>query len=206
MSDRSPDTVAFSGLATGIYDTTTGANYNRRPNTGYQDADFFLGAANEYTQRLNAPFGRSRLQEFDLYIQDNWRVSRSLTLNLGFRLETYGPVTEVNKLTTTLNFNCRDSLGAAGSGPLGCFNVGDKAIGTNYYYQPRIGFAYNPGGGFYEANVNVEARYMLNENWAVLGRATYGRLLGDAADSPLVQDKNQPEISVGIVRHLNFKF
>ena len=66
--------------------------------------------------------------------------------------------------------------------------------------------AYNPGGGFYEANVNVEARYMLNENWAVLGRATYGRLLGDAADSPLVQDKNQPEISVGIVRHLNFKF
>ncbi|MFN7934738.1 MAG: carboxypeptidase-like regulatory domain-containing protein [Bryobacteraceae bacterium] len=87
LSDRSPDTVAFSGLATGIYDTTTGANYNRRPNTGYQDADFFLGAANEYTQRLNAPFGRSRLQEFDLYIQDNWRVSRSLTLNLGFRWE-----------------------------------------------------------------------------------------------------------------------
>ncbi|MBS1829761.1 MAG: TonB-dependent receptor [Acidobacteria bacterium] len=87
LSDRSPDTVAFSGLATGIYDPTTGANYNRRPNTGYQDADFFLGAANEYTQRLNAPFGRSRLQEFDLYIQDNWRVSRSLTLNLGLRWE-----------------------------------------------------------------------------------------------------------------------
>lgn len=80
------------------------------------------------------------------------------------------------------------------------FGVSDAELVSSGYR------AYNPGGGFYEANVNVEARYMLNENWAVLGRATYGRLLGDAADLPLVQDKNQPEISVGIVRHLNFKF
>lgn len=71
----------------------------------------------------------------------------------------------------------------------------------------RSGYdAYSPGGGFYEANLNIEARYMLNENWAVLGRAKYGRLLDDAANSPLVRDKNQPEISIGIVRHLNFKF
>ena len=65
---------------------------------------------------------------------------------------------------------------------------------------------YSPGGGFYEANLNLEARYMLNDDWAVLGRAKYGRLLEDAADSPLVKDKNQPEISIGIVRHLNFSF
>ena len=75
----------------------------------------------------------------------------------------------------------------------------DEAVSSGYD-------VYEPGGGFYEANLNVEARYMLNENWAVLGRAKYGRLLDDAADSPLVRDKNQPEISIGIVRHLNFKF
>ena len=44
------------------------------PNTGYQDADFFLGAASNYTQRRNAPFGRSTLHEFDLYFQDNYRI------------------------------------------------------------------------------------------------------------------------------------
>ena len=57
------------------------------PNTGYQDADFFLGAASNYTQRRNAPFGRSSLQEFDLYFQDNYRIRRNLTLNLGVRWE-----------------------------------------------------------------------------------------------------------------------
>jgi hypothetical protein len=87
LSDRSPDSVDFSNLATAIYDPATGANYGARPNTGYADADFFLGAASNYSQRLNAPFNRTRLQEFDFYIQDNWRVTNRLTLNLGLRWE-----------------------------------------------------------------------------------------------------------------------
>lgn len=83
----------------------------------------------------------------------------------------------------------------------------DTYFGISSDEAARSGYAsYSPGGGFYEANLSLEARYLLNENWAVLGRAKYGRLLDDAADSPLVRDKNQPEISIGIVRHLNFKF
>ncbi len=85
LSDRSPDAVDFSGLATALYDPTTGAQYNRLPNTGYQDADFFLGAASNYSQRLNSPFNRSSLREFNLYFQDNYRIKRNLTLNLGVR-------------------------------------------------------------------------------------------------------------------------
>jgi hypothetical protein len=87
LSDRSPDQVAFGNLATAVYDPTTGANYGARPNTGYADADFFLGAASSYSENKNAPFNRTRDQEFDGYIQDNYRLSRSLTLNLGLRWE-----------------------------------------------------------------------------------------------------------------------
>ena len=89
LSDRSPDTIAYSNLATAVYDPTTGANYGAKPNTGYADADFFLGAADSYTQNKNAPFGHSREQEFDFYVQDNWRVSQNLTINAGLRWEMH---------------------------------------------------------------------------------------------------------------------
>ncbi|MEZ5398410.1 MAG: carboxypeptidase-like regulatory domain-containing protein [Bryobacteraceae bacterium] len=89
MSDRSPDQIAFTNHATAIYDPTTGANYNPRANTGYQDADFFLGAATSFTQNRNAPFNNCWLIEFDSYFQDNWRVSQSLTVNLGLRWEAH---------------------------------------------------------------------------------------------------------------------
>ena len=89
LSDRSPDTIAYSNQATAIYDPTTGANYGAKPNTGFADADFFLGAADSYTQNKNAPFNRTRLQEFDFYVQDNWRVSKRLTVNAGLRWEMH---------------------------------------------------------------------------------------------------------------------
>ncbi|HZT37442.1 MAG TPA: carboxypeptidase-like regulatory domain-containing protein [Bryobacteraceae bacterium] len=89
LSDRSPDQVSFSNLATAVYDPSTGANYGAKPNTGYADADFFLGAASSYSENKNAPFNRVREQEFDFYFQDNYRASQHLTLNLGLRWEMH---------------------------------------------------------------------------------------------------------------------
>ncbi len=89
LSDRSPDSISFSNQATAIYDPTTGANYGAKPNTGYQDADFFLGAASSYSQNKNAPFNKASQNEYDLYIQDNYRVGNHLTINLGVRWEMH---------------------------------------------------------------------------------------------------------------------
>lgn len=66
--------------------------------------------------------------------------------------------------------------------------------------------AYDIGGGFNKAAVTFEARYALTENTALLGEVEYARLIGDAADSPLVQDRNQPSIKLGIVRRFSFGF
>lgn len=66
--------------------------------------------------------------------------------------------------------------------------------------------AYAPGGGFYAASVGVEARYSLTENTALLGEVKYKRLIGDAADSPLVEDRDQPSVRLGIVRRFDFRF
>jgi hypothetical protein len=101
LSDRSPDTIAFSNLATADYDPTTGANYGAKANTGYADADFFLGAADSYTQNKNAPFNHIRDQEIDSYIQDNWRITSRLTVNFGLRWEMHpAPHADQGNLTT----------------------------------------------------------------------------------------------------------
>ena len=66
--------------------------------------------------------------------------------------------------------------------------------------------AYAPGGGIYSAAIGVEARYAVTDTMAVLGEFRYTRLLGDAADSPIVQDKDQPSVRLGVVRRFSFGF
>ena len=66
--------------------------------------------------------------------------------------------------------------------------------------------SYSPGGGLKSVSAKVEARYALGENTALLGEVKFGRLVGDAADSPLVQDRDQTAIRLGIVRSFSFGF
>ena len=66
--------------------------------------------------------------------------------------------------------------------------------------------AYDPSGGIYAANISLEARYSLSPDTAILGKVSYGRLLDDAGNSPVVSDRNQPKINLGIARRLNFRF
>lgn len=63
-----------------------------------------------------------------------------------------------------------------------------------------------PGGGINRAEITLEARYALTETTALLGGVNYGRLIGDAADSPVVQDRSQPSLRLGIVRRFSFGF
>lgn len=66
--------------------------------------------------------------------------------------------------------------------------------------------AYSLGGGFSSAAITFEARYKLTEKTSLLGEVQYGKLIGDAADSPVVQDEYQPVLRVGIVRRMSFGF
>ncbi|MBI2686358.1 MAG: carboxypeptidase regulatory-like domain-containing protein [Acidobacteria bacterium] len=172
LSDRSPDQTAFSNLATAIYDPTTGANYGARANTGYADADFFLGAAQSYSQRKNAPFGRSRLQEFDGYFQDNFRVNSRLTINAGIRWEghpapysdgenfaTFSLKTNAivlkhpiqhyvdNGYTTNAIINNLRNLGVRFQTPSEAGLPDAGFYGSWKNFMPRAGFAYTPSFG-----------------------------------------------------------
>jgi hypothetical protein len=172
LSDRSPDQIAYSAQATGIYDPTTGANYGAKPNTGNQNADFFLGAASSYSQRRNAPFNISTLREYDSYFQDNWRVSSRLTLNLGLRWEAHNAPRANNDFVSAFDIK-NDALalpraldyyvqnGLTSNALLtNLRNLGVKfesmadaglpstgIKGSNANFLPRFGFAYTPSWG-----------------------------------------------------------
>ena len=109
--------------------------------------DFAAGRPNAYAQRFGPTQRGHRNWIQGAFAQDDFRVTSSLTVNLGVRLEVYGPVSEINNLTSNLNFDCRQSMGLAGTGPLGCFNLGGNSIELNRYVQPRAGFAWNPRQG-----------------------------------------------------------
>ncbi|MTD99001.1 MipA/OmpV family protein [Paracoccus sp. YIM 132242] len=66
--------------------------------------------------------------------------------------------------------------------------------------------AYDIGGGFNKAAITFEARYAVTDTIALLGEVEYGKLIGDAADSPVVQDEYQPSLKLGIVRKFSFGF
>ena len=90
-------------LATSLYDpASTAASPQALPLTGFGLANFELGVLN-----YNAVFQRRwynfRRQEFDPYFQDNWKVSRRLTLNLGLRYEMRSPL--YDKDGTLLSFD-----------------------------------------------------------------------------------------------------
>jgi Carboxypeptidase regulatory-like domain len=113
-------------------------------------ASFLLGAVNNYS--LDTPrYLTAVYRTHQAFIQDDWKVSHKLTLNLGFRYEmNVAPVSvsSPSKISdfspTTPNPGAGGLLGAtifAGTGP---GRIGRNNIIDNWYggYGPRLSFAY----------------------------------------------------------------
>lgn len=64
---------------------------------------------------------------------------------------------------------------------------------------------YQPEGGVKDIGLALDLDYSLTEHWTVTGRLGYKRLLGDAADSPLVEDRGSAnQLSGGL--SLSYRF
>lgn len=121
-----------------------------RANSGHAFASFLLGTVNSgnYNGLFVVPANRYRY--FATFFQDDWKVTRKLTLNLGFRYEIYFPRTEAHN-----NFSGFDAaLPNPGAGGLpgavrflgsGQGRDGSRTSFADTYYKnagPRLGFAY----------------------------------------------------------------
>jgi hypothetical protein len=120
--------------------------------TGDASADLLLGQLDGSIHDqtfLGATTGR-RWKMFRPYVQDDWRVSDTLTLNLGLAWSLTTPIKEAEGRQANFNYATGQYL-IAGSAPgiAGCTNcvVTNGNVGIKFdktAIEPRIGFAWKP--------------------------------------------------------------
>ncbi len=119
------------------------------PNSGDAFADMMLGDFSSDSYTINPSYA---LQQIYIapWVQDDWRVNRKLTLNLGLRWDLESPYTErFNKLVTTFCTTCVNPLQSSVTGlPLYGGLQYTSSSNRNPYpanykaIQPRLGVAY----------------------------------------------------------------
>ncbi len=85
------------------YDGTISFDPTGNPNTtGYALADALLSNFNNYTEAQYDPIGYYRYTEPSAFVDDTWKVSRKLSINLGLRYEYF--MTMYSQLDNLTNF------------------------------------------------------------------------------------------------------
>jgi hypothetical protein len=109
--------------------------------TGDAFASFLLGYPNRVRRDIVDTFPEVRRTFLGLFVQDDYRVGRDLTLQLGLRWDLATPPVDANNRQS--NFSIEDGLIHVASSE----NRGPN-LDTQYdYFAPRLGLAYSPDGG-----------------------------------------------------------
>jgi hypothetical protein len=146
--------------------------------TGDSVGDFLLGRAASYNETNTVAFNDNRRNSFETYVDDSWKVSHRLTLNLGLRYSYFPPAHEPDNrfrifLPSAYDPNKAVTVNNAGQIPRG---TGDRFNGlvdpTNYWqthkknFAPRFSFAYDPFG---KQRTSIRGGYGLFYSREILG-------------------------------------
>ncbi|MDE3198801.1 MAG: TonB-dependent receptor, partial [Acidobacteriota bacterium] len=121
--------------------------------TGYDFADFLLGVPDASSIAYGNADKYFRSSIYDLYINDDWRVTPSLTVNAGVRWDYWTPISE--KYGRLVNLDIANGFSAAapviGNSPTGSL-TGTKYPSSliepdRHAFSPKIGVAWRPIAG-----------------------------------------------------------
>jgi hypothetical protein len=139
-SDNGPrGSFTFNASYTASLDASTG---NPVAGTGSGVADFLLGYPTNMSGAVGTSATHFTFWTHNLFVQDDWKVTRELTLNYGLRWEYMGPPTPIQQEYNHVygfDFNTGQQLFPT----LG--QIRPSVINPDYKdFAPRLGFAYNP--------------------------------------------------------------
>jgi hypothetical protein len=115
--------------------------------TGVSLGDGLLGWANT-AQLSSLVFGEMRFRSWMFYVQDDWKVTPNLTLNLGLRYELTTPWFEKNnRLNSTVIDSSRPEFGEITRAGAEGGGYADRALVgfDKNNFAPRVGFAWRAG-------------------------------------------------------------
>lgn len=152
-------------------------------------------------QSLIVGLGPSNLvyDEFDHYyfLQDDWRIRKNLTLNLGIRYENNGqPINLLNDLTTARESDPQQAFWLQ-SLPLEA-RVVPRIPTDNNNWAPRLGFVYTPNKGTgLLGRVFGENKTTIRGGYAIAYEAAfYNLLLNISTSAPTVFLTSAPNIGI----------
>jgi hypothetical protein len=122
--------LAFDGSI-----TNHGASGN--PNSGI--ADFLLGQIKTANYEQPQPETGRRNYNLGIFVQDDWRMTSKLTMNLGLRWEYESPLTISNNIYSRINPANGQLLAAGLNGVSNSLNIHTPKAD----FSPRIGLAYS---------------------------------------------------------------
>ncbi|HZQ44396.1 MAG TPA: carboxypeptidase-like regulatory domain-containing protein [Acidobacteriaceae bacterium] len=131
------------------YSYTPGDNTFDGSRSGIGMSDFYFGLDSQFYQDNGRKF-YLRESRPALYLQDDYKVSHELTVNVGLRWDPWLP--PIDKNQTLVGFQPGFKSTVAPNAPVGMQFVGDPGVSASIFRQnwkdvaPRLGFAYNIGG------------------------------------------------------------
>jgi carboxypeptidase family protein len=141
------------------------------PGTGLDVASFLLGYASNRSRSLigEVPYTEKR-PEWAAYVQDDFRVSSRLTLNLGLRWDLFVPWIEVDNRQSNFDPATGMFVIASDTAVIDGVHVG-RYLQTysKSDYGPRLGFAYDAGGN---RRTILRGGFGVFWNWGVGGTSS----------------------------------
>lgn len=145
---RGKHTIKFGGDLQRIQSTLTNSQDDPRgifnfngSYTGNQFADFLVGIPHEIVRDLVETRPGVRITFAGLFVQDDYRVTPKLTLNVGLRWDVF---------TSPVDAHNRQSNFVPSTGLIQVASSSNRGPNVNNYYGnwgPRIGLAYSPDNG-----------------------------------------------------------